>query len=88
MKNRFVQHFTRALIEGDYDEIERMMEYVSVDRERYAAVAREMYDDDFDRLEEAYQFGVRKKGFFSSEERDKIIRFTKALEKASYAYQL
>jgi len=86
MKEKFVQYFTRALKEGDIDEIDRLIEFMTNHRDKYAAVAREMGDDDFDRLEEAYQFGARKRGFFSDSERDRIIRFTKSLEKASYAY--
>ncbi|GEM_PF-2087895 len=86
MKEKFVTLFIRALKEGDYDEIERLLEYMNNHKDHYAAIAREMGDDDFDRLEEAYQFGARKKGFFNDAQRDKIIRFTKGLEKASYAY--
>ena len=64
MKEKFVTLFIRALKEGDYDEIERLLEYMNNHKDHYAAIAREMDDDDFDRLEEAYQFGARKKGFF------------------------
>jgi len=86
MKEKFVQHFASALKEGDIDEIERLIAFMTNHRDKYAAIAREMDDDDFDRLEEAYQFGAKKRGFFNDTERDRIIRFTKSLEKASYAY--
>ncbi len=86
MKENFVRHFSNALRDGDIDEIERLLAFMTNNRDKYAEIAREMDDDDFDRLEEAYQFGARKRGFFSDTERDRIIRFTKSLEKASYAY--
>lgn len=86
MKEKFIQHFTRALKDGDIDEIERLITFMTVNRDKYAEIAREMDDEDFDCLEEAYQFGAKKRGFFNDTERDRIIRFTKSLEKASYAY--